>query len=70
MMSEPTSRPFAEMAEWSAWGGGPCVVLAQGSKDNLVGTVMARVEGGPVSQIDMCVAPSPYTATRTGEYPS
>ena len=40
---------------------GPCVVLAQGEKDNLVAVVLATVAGGKVTRLDICGAPSPWT---------
>ena len=48
---------------------GPCVVLAQGGKDNLVALVLVRVENGRVKRLDLCSAPSPHSARRSGEYP-
>ncbi len=48
---------------------GPCVVLAQGSQDNLVALVLVRVENGLIKRLDMCGAPSPHSDHRTGDYP-
>ena len=48
---------------------GPCVVLAQRSREDLVGYVVAKVENGTIKWLAACVAPSPYAATRSGEYP-
>lgn len=48
VMDRPDARPFAEMADWDAWGGGPCVVLAQGDRDRLVATAVAEVEDGRI----------------------
>lgn len=48
---------------------GPCVVMAQSDKDNLVAVVLAKVEAGRIVRIDLCGAPSPHSARRTGEYP-
>lgn len=48
---------------------GPCVLMAQGGKDELVALVVARVEGGKLKRLDLCGAPSPHSARRTGEYP-
>jgi hypothetical protein len=61
---------FAEMARISAYGRhGPCVVLAQGSRDNLVAVVLATVRDGKLSRLDLCVVPHPSSASRSGEYP-
>lgn len=48
---------------------GPCVVMAQGDKDNLLAVVLAKVEDGKIQRLDLCGAPSPHAARRTGEYP-
>ena len=48
---------------------GPCVVMAQGEKDNLIAVVLARVEDGKIKRLDLCGAPSPHSARRTGDYP-
>lgn len=48
---------------------GPCVVMAQGDKDNLLAVVLAKVEGGKIKRLDLCGAPSPHSARRTGDYP-
>ena len=58
-MDTPSARPLAEMAEWDAYGGGPCVVLAQGGPDDLVATVVAEIAGYRISRIDLCVVLSP-----------
>lgn len=47
-----------------------CVVLAKNSKDNLVGLVLARVGDGKLSRLDLCIAPPPESAERSGEYPA
>jgi hypothetical protein len=49
---------------------GPCVVLAQGDKENLVAVVFAEVKGDFIERIDLCVAPTPQSAKRSGEYPN
>lgn len=48
---------------------GPCVVLAEDGQDNLVATVVVEVEGDKIKRMDLCGVPSPYLASRTGEYP-
>ena len=47
----------------------PCVVMAQGGKDKIVAVVLAKVEAGKIARLDLCGAPSPHSARRTGEYP-
>src|SRR5665213_4565248 len=48
---------------------GPCVVLAEDERENLVATVVVEVEGDKITRMDMCGVPSPYLSRRTGEYP-
>ena len=48
---------------------GPCVVMAQGDKNNLLAVVLAKVEHGRIKRLDLCGAPSPHSARRTGDYP-
>lgn len=60
---------WAEMGSLDREFPGPCVVMAEGEKDNLMAVVLAEVEDGKVKRLDLCGAPSPYSASRTGEYP-
>ena len=48
---------------------GPCLVLAQSDKADLVALLLAKVGGGTMKRLDLCGAPSPYSARRMGEYP-
>lgn len=65
------STAFAEMGTVSAYGKRqPCVVLAQGSKENLVGLAFAKISSGMLSRLDLCIVPPPQAAERTGEYPA
>lgn len=59
-------KVWAEMGHCN-WG--PCVVMAEGEQDNLVATVLAKVEGGKIKRMDMCCVPSPHESRRSGEYP-
>ena len=47
----------------------PCVILAQGSKEDLVAIVLARTEGGLLKRLDLCIVPEPHSAIRSGDYP-
>lgn len=60
---------WAEMGWLDREVPGPCVVMAQGHKDNLLAVVLAEVEGGKIKRLDLCGAPSPHSARRTGDYP-
>ena len=68
------SLAYAELAEiYPSYGerySGPCLVIAQDSKDNLLATVFAVVEDGYIKRLDMRIIPSPSDAVRTGEYPT
>ena len=61
---------WAEMGWLDREFPGPCVVMAQGDKDNLLAVVLAKVEDGKTKRLDLCGAPSPHSARRTGEYPA
>ena len=63
------NRVWAEMAHLDREFPGPCVVLAQGDKDNLIALVLVMVENGMISRLDMCCAPSPHSAKRSAHYP-
>jgi len=68
-MRSASALLFAEMATWDAYGGGPCVVLAQYERQNLIGTVVGKVENGKLAALTFCIVPPPQTATRSGDYP-
>lgn len=64
------AQVLAEIGTVAAYGSDrPCVVLAQGSKENLVGIVLAEVHGEHASRLDLCIVPPPQAAERSGEYP-
>ena len=60
---------WAEMGWLDQEFPGPCVVMAQGDKDNLLAVVLAEVEDGLIKRLDLCGVPSPRSARRSGEYP-
>lgn len=61
---------WAEMGRLTNSFPGPCVVLAQGNKDNLVAVVLAKVKGEFIERIEMCIVPTPQSAIRSGDYPA
>lgn len=63
------SKVWAEMGELTREIPGPCVVMAQDEKDNLLSVVLAKVEGCKLKSLSMCGAPSPHDAIRSGYYP-
>ena len=62
------TKVWAEMAMLTHSFPGPCVVLAQGDKENLVALVLAKVKGDQIERIDMCIVPTPQSAKRSREY--
>lgn len=73
--SSPQERIFAELGETKPYplasdDPEPCVVLAQGDKNNVRALRLLRLECGKINSIGICSdAPHPSTARRTGEYP-
>lgn len=65
----PEARVYAELAKTDAWGHDHCVLLAQGSKDQLVATVFLKIEREWVVRADLCLIPAPQSVDRTGVYP-
>ncbi len=63
------SEVWAEMGELTREIPGPCVVMAQGCKANILSVVLAKVENGKLKSLSMCGAPSPHDAIRSGRYP-
>ena len=63
------NRVWAELAELQSYPGGPCLVMAQGDKDNISATVLVEVVDSKIKRLDMCFVPSPQHARRSGEYP-
>jgi hypothetical protein len=63
------SRVWAEMAELQSHPGGPCLVMAQGDKDNISATVLVEIGGNKIRRLNMCFVPPPQSAIRSGEYP-
>jgi hypothetical protein len=65
-----SGRPvYAEMGQLPAPHEGPCVVLAQGGPESLLGVVLAQVQDGRITRLDLCNTPSAEEALRSGEYP-
>ena len=63
------TKVWAEMAMLTHSFPGPCIVIAQGDKENLVALVLAKVKGNQIERIDMCIVPTPQSSKRSGEYP-
>lgn len=72
--SDSSNKIYAEMSEMQPYPMsslfGPCVVLAQGNKENLVSTVLANVKDNKITRISLCIIPPPETTLRSGIYPT
>ena len=68
-LRDSETKVWAEMAHLDQEIPGPCVVLAQNSKDNLLSLILGKVANGKLTRLDMCGAPSPHSAKRSGVYP-
>lgn len=69
-LAESNYPAFAELGRVHAYGlRRPCAVLAQPTKADLVGIVLAKVAGDRIARLDVCVIPRPQEAERSGEYP-
>lgn len=63
----PNTRIFAEMGLYQ---GHPCLVTAQGRKEDLQGVILFKVADGKITGIDLCsVVPRPEDVERFGIYP-
>ena len=63
------TKLWAEMAYLEREIPGPCVVMAQESKDALLSLILGEVANGKLKRLNMCCVPSPWSAKRSGEYP-
>jgi hypothetical protein len=74
--NSPTAQVFAELGEtqtYPAYRLPPeaCVVLAQGSKDNVLACVLFRTALDSITQINICNrVPLLHTIKRSGVYPA
>lgn len=73
--NSPGAQVFAELGETKPYPMAPnppepCVILAQGDKNNIDVLVLLKIESGKINSIALCSdAPHPSTAQRSGEYP-
>ncbi|MBM3974140.1 MAG: nuclear transport factor 2 family protein [Planctomycetes bacterium] len=69
-LAESNQPAFAELGQVRAYGlRRPCAVLAQPTKADLVGIVLAKVAGDRIARLDVCIVPRPHEAERSGLYP-
>lgn len=71
--SDPEYKVFAELAETQPYPmypayPQPCVVISQGTPENLVGTVLFETSATGISKLCMCIIPPPETTKRSGVY--
>lgn len=53
------AKVWAELGYLRRGFPGPCVVLAQGEKKDLIAVVLAKVENRKLLRLDLCIVPSP-----------
>jgi hypothetical protein len=71
LASRSDNNVFAEMAKINSFTGDrACIIAAQGSKDHLVATILCKVNGDKLVEVDMCIIPTPQSAVRSGFYPA
>jgi len=68
-LKRSTRQVWAEIAYTDAFGAGPCVVLAQGTPENLIATMLMTMREGKISEMCMSIIPAPQECRRTGEFP-
>jgi hypothetical protein len=64
------SRVWAELAFTDVFGSGPCVVLAQGERNNRQATLLVTMLANRISRMDLCCVPAPQECRLTGEIPT
>lgn len=70
-IQQSNATVYAEMGIVSAYGKTQsCVILAQYDIANLVSLVLAKTDGEFLKRLDLCIAPPPQMAERSGEYPT
>ena len=58
---------YAEMAKWNDED---CILLAQNTKENLVGMVLMTTVNDKLTQASMCIIPTVDSVVRSGIYPN
>ena len=82
--AEDDGKVYAELgyfpSDYPSWGlekinfhknlwGYPCIIMARGSKDNLICPVILELKDGKIKSIYTCAVPPIQNVFRTGEYP-
>jgi hypothetical protein len=66
--TKPNVKVFAELGKTDDLQECDCVVIAQGTQENIVTVVFLKVEGNRIKRIDLCV-PQFRQVVRSGVYP-
>jgi hypothetical protein len=69
LSNEPAHRVFAELGVLEAWGKSECVILSQGDTEERQAVVYLTIADNLVSNIDICIIPSPALAVGSGIFP-
>lgn len=57
---------YAELAKYDEQD---CLLIAQNSKENLIGTILITAENDKIKTVAMCIIPTPDSVERSGIYP-
>lgn len=57
-------------AELAKFGEQDCLLIAQNTKENLIGTILITAGNDKIKTVDMCIIPTPDSVERSGIYPS
>ena len=73
--ASPEARVFAQLARTQKYpmyglSPEPCVVIGQGTAEDLVATVLFTVSETKIIGIDICMIPPPHTTKRLGVFPA
>lgn len=68
VITKPNVKVFAELGRMEASPESNCVILAQGTRENIVAIVFLKVDGSRIKRIDLCV-PQCVQVIRSGVYP-
>ena len=74
--NSPNAQVYAELSETTQYPmytvpEQPCVIMAQGSKDNILAVALFQANDAKITRIDICsAAPAPEKVVRSGRYPS
>ena len=60
------SSVYAELDVCPAYGHTDCLIMAQGDNSKLLGVAYASIDEGKISDLSLCIVPTPDSAIRSG----